>query len=136
MSRKFTISFSKRAGFVIKASCPDSHRPHPSPSRLQKRQVGGGPDFLSDGIVPGPGMRGICPDWRWLQLLCLLHIRSLFPKRTDLAPLPIVRNGILTHWCVCGGLAMKKHVLWIHPVISWKLSCFSLCWGRRAGSSF
>lgn len=65
MSGTFNTSLFKREGFLTKASCPDiSPSLHPSPSRLLKPCIGAVPDFLSDRIVPRPGMRGICPVWK------------------------------------------------------------------------
>lgn len=73
MSRKFIISlWVKREGSVTKASCPDTSLSSPiPPSRLLKQPVGLAPAFLTDRVVPGPGMRGICQVWKmaWAALL-------------------------------------------------------------------
>ena len=113
MSRKFIISLRKREGFVIKASCPDISTPSPIPQ--QEQRVGRGPDFLSDGLVPGARNERNLPGLE-MASATLLPIRSLVARLTDLAPISIVWNAVFTLVCV-EVLPLRKD-LWIYSLIS------------------
>lgn len=106
MSRKFIMSLSKREGFVIEASCPDISPPPPSPSRQQEQPVGRGPDFLSDGIVPGARNERNLPR---LEMASATSLASYLQS-----PSPTNWPGTVFHrWACClHTLASVEVLLW------------------------
>lgn len=132
-SRKFITSLFKREGFVTKGSCPDiPPSPHPSPSRLLKQCVGVAPDFLSDRIVPRPGMRGICPVG--------LEDGSSYFAGFPLKPSKLTE---IQHFLTLGSPALNlvhahvlllKHVSWVYFSILGNTFFSGGLWGKGTAS--